>query len=64
MLICYNAAVFMLAFTNWSLSLAIGRTMFKILRLIGSGGLSRTTVSFLDGLALHVKIRAIRGSFG
>ena len=37
--ICCTAAVFMLAVTNWSLLLAIGRNLTKVRWLIGSGSL-------------------------
>ena len=38
-----TAAVFLLAFANWPFSLAVDRTMTKILWLIGSCSLSRAT---------------------
>ena len=41
MFTCWTAAVFLLAFANWPLLLAVSLTMTKIRRLIGSGGHSR-----------------------
>ena len=59
MLICWTAAISMLAFANWLLSLEFGRTMTEIRRLIGSGSLSKATNFFLDGATLQTKIGAI-----
>ena len=52
MFICCTAAVFMLAFVNWPLSLAVGRTKTKIRRLIESSSLSRTTYCFFGRVGI------------
>ena len=41
--ICWTAAVFLLVFANWPLSLAVARALTKTGRLIGGGSLSKAT---------------------
>ena len=47
--------IIMVAFANWPLLLAVGRTITKIQRLIGSSCLSRTTNWFLGNVGIASK---------